>query len=347
MADQKGLKNIGVFFYLLVILAIVPTAAIAQPNPSWSDDARCDRWAVRVADAVKQQVPGLPAVPPQVKLYFELVQREPFVPSADHRIFYGGHYTKFGDLRLPKGSGPFPVAIVVHGGGWQSRVNLDYIAPLAEALRCAGIATWSIEYRRLGADGVWPAMFQDVAYAADFLRQLALYYPLDLSRVVTVGHSSGGHLALWLAARDRLPADAQLYTPNPLPILGTVSLAGTGDLARFVEVVPMYYSSIIELLGGGSEEQIAERMWEVSPVEHLPLGKPLVIINGEFDPYVPLLLAQEYMELAAAAGDDVKLITLKGAGHFESTDPADPVAGPAIRQAVLSIMGLFPSGKRK
>ena len=117
--------------------------------------------------------------------------------------------------------------------------------------------------------------------------------------------------------------------------------------ARFVEVVPMYYSSIIELLGGGSEEQIAARMWEVSPVEHLPLGKPLVIINGELDPYVPLLLAEEYMELAAAAGDDVKLITLKGAGHFESADPADPVTGPAIRQAVLSIMGLFPSGKRK
>jgi len=344
MGTRKGVWRFAVVSFLCVLIGI-PALALAKPNPSWSDDARCDKWAVGVSNAVEMQLPKI-AFPPSVRLWFELMQRENLVPPADHRIFYGVNYTKFGDLRLPHGAGPFPVAILIHGGGWQSAVTLDYMAPLADALTCAGIATWSIEYRRLGAGGEWPAMFLDVGAAADFLRELAKHYPLDLSRVVTVGHSSGGHLALWLAARDRLPVDAELYTPDPLPILGVVALAGAADIVRFVQLVPMYYPALKQLLGGEPPEDNGERMKQSSPAELLPLGKPQIFIHGESDPYVPIISAQEYMEKAIAAGDEVEIIFLPGAGHFEPADPAHPVAGPAIREAVLSIMGYSPAGKK-
>jgi acetyl esterase/lipase len=338
------------FSLFLFGIALVPSPVFCQNNSSRSDNLRCDRWAADVASAVKTQVPPLPAtVPPPVKTFFQLMQWEPFITPADHRLYYGSHYSKFGDLRLPKGAnGPYPVAIVIHGGAWQSRVVLDYMAPLQEALTCAGIATWSIEYRRLGGDGGWPATFLDVAEAADFLRLLAKSYPLDLSRVISIGHSSGGHLALWLAARHRLPTTSELYVANPLPLRGVVSLAGVGDLVRFYTLVPMYNPTVMQMLGApsASPEQIAQRMKETSPVELLPLGVPQVLISGTGDPYVPLQLQQEYMPKAIAKGDKVKLVVVKDGGHFESCDPANPQAGPEIRNAALSLLGVVPSNGR-
>lgn len=135
----------------------------------------------------------------------------------DARIFYGRDPLQFGDLRLPKGSGPHPVAIVIHGGCWLSAMaDLRNTAALADALRDNGVATWNIEYRREDSPGGgWPGTFQDVAHAADFLRQIALKYSLDLGRVVALGHSSGGHLALWLAARHRLPGDSECMQRSP------------------------------------------------------------------------------------------------------------------------------------
>lgn len=351
---EKRLIIVVAFVLFLMGLAMVPTAAVAQHNLAWFHDCdarfhHCDVQADRVADAVSRQLPPLPPLPPEWSVpplppvlpewnvWYELMERVPYTEPADHRIFYGSTYLLFGDLRLPKGSGPHPVAIVIHGGSWGSYVNLDYMAPLAEALTCAGIATWNIEYRRIGVPGGgWPNIFLDVASAADFLRKLALWYPLDLSRVVTIGHSSGGHLALWLAARHRLPMDAELYTPNPLPLRGVVSLDGALDLAKIGGVSPI----ISQLLGGGSGEQIARRMKEASPVELLPLGVPQVLFNGEFDSFSPLQFPQDYMATAIAKGDQVQLIVVKGGGHFDSPDPANPQAGPAIREAVLSLMGL-------
>ncbi len=191
---------------------------------------------------------------------------------------------------------------------------------------------------------MWPAMFQDVA-AADFLRELALYYPLDLNKVIAIGHSSGGHLALWLAARDRFPADAELYAPNPLPIKGVLALAGTPDLERFIELVPMYRDTLRELMGsedGATEEEIAQRIKAASPSEYLPLGKPQVFITGDQDPYVPLQLAEEYLPVATAAGDTVRVIALENAGHFESVDPSHVAGAPAIWTSVLGLLGLQP-----
>ncbi len=347
MKIQRSL--IIAFSLLLLGVAIVPSQAFSQNNPAWSDDVRCDRWAVDVANVAKAQVPPLPStVPVAVQTFFQLMQREPLVPAADHRIYYGAHYTKFGDLHLPRGGTlPYPVAILIHGGAYQSRVVLDYMAALQDALTCAGIATWSIEYRRLGGDGGYPASFQDVGEAADFLRELAKSYPLDVNRVVAVGHSSGGHFALWLAGRHNIPGDSPLYKADPLPLLGVVSLAGIGDVVNFYTVVPIYYPTVMQLLFGSpsaspTPDQLAQMMKQVSPVELLPLGVPQVLISGDTDPYVPLMLQQNYMPEAIAAGDQVELIVIKGGGHFESCDPADPQGGPAIRSAVLTLLGIAP-----
>src|SRR5215470_13314808 len=131
------------------------------------------------------------------------------VPQADHRIAYGPNEFQFGELRLPKGEGRSPVAIVIHGGCWMSEYGLSYMGHLSAALTEAGVATWSVEYRRIGnKGGGWPGTFEDVSRAADHLRTLAKTYPLDLSRVIATGHSAGGHLALWLAARKLLPKDS-------------------------------------------------------------------------------------------------------------------------------------------
>jgi acetyl esterase/lipase len=274
-----------------------------------------------------------------------MVMREAKVAPADHRIYYGDHTLQFGDLRLPKGRGPHPVAIVIHGGGWDSVVNLHYISHVAEYLTCLGVATWNIEYRRLNADGNWPVMFQDIGAAADYLRVLATRYPLDLTRVIAIGHSAGGHLGLWLAGRDRLPTDAELFTPNPLPLSGVVSLDGTPNLLKWGAAGgPSRVELVAQILGGGSEDQRIRRNKEASPEELLPLGEPQIFIAGET---FRLAHIEEHVAAANAAGDDVELTLIVGGGHFETTDLAHPQAGPAIKDAVLRLLGLTRSPRQR
>jgi acetyl esterase/lipase len=301
------------------------------------------RDLIRLLVVVSLLVAGIPleAGSQTFSRYHDLVMREPHVTPADHRIYYGTNLVQFGDLRLPKGPGPHPVAIVIHGGAWGSAVALHYMAPLSVALTCAGVATWNIEYRRIGGGGGWPATFQDVGLAADFLRELALRVPLDLTRVVATGHSAGGHLVLWLVARHRLPSNAVLYTRDPLPLRGVVPLAGPPDLARFIQIVPRFTGAVTDLLGG--QDNMEQNLAEGSPAELRPLGVPQIFINGEEDLSVPLEVIEDYLPVARAAGDDVRLIPVPG-GHFESVDPALPLAGPAIRDSVLSLLGTSASG---
>jgi acetyl esterase/lipase len=161
------------------------------------------------------------------------------VPEGARRIAYGGDPLQFGELRVPTTGGPHPLAIVVHGGCWLAKIGgmdaravaADNMRPAAAALTDAGIATWNIEYRRLGNDGGgWPGTFKDVANAADFVRTLAREHRLDLTRVISIGHSAGGHFALWLAARPKLPKTSELYSSDPLKLVGVVDLDGPGDL---------------------------------------------------------------------------------------------------------------------
>src|SRR5678815_2961866 len=156
------------------------------------------------------------------------------VPLADQRIPYRDNPHTFGDLRLPKGSGPHPLAVVIHGGCWQSEYDLEYISHLSAALTKDGVATWTIEYRRIGdPGGGWTGTLEDVSNATDYVRTLAEKFPIDLNRVILIGHSAGGHIALWLAARKNLPKQSNLYRPSPLVVRGVIGLAAISDLRAY------------------------------------------------------------------------------------------------------------------
>src|SRR5437870_4328814 len=156
-------------------------------------------------------------------------------PKADYRLHYGPDPLHFGDLRLPSaeiwGQGPYPVAIVIHGGFWRAQYDLLHAGHMCAALTATGLATWNIEYRRIGnSGGGWPGTFQDVTMAAAHLRKITEEHNLDLERAVAIGHSAGGHLALWLAGCHRVPEGDPLHVADPLPLVGAVSLAGVVDL---------------------------------------------------------------------------------------------------------------------
>ena len=255
-------------------------------------------------------------------------------PPADARVSYGSNEFQFGELRLPKGPGPYPVAIVIHGGCWMSQYGLSYMGHLSAALTEAGVATWSIEYRRVGNQGGgWPGTFEDVSRAADHLRTLAKTYPLDLSRVIATGHSAGGHLALWLAARKNLPKDSPVYSSDPLPVRGVVSLAGITDLRRTGTACD---ENVLQLMGGSARDKAAIYS-QASPIELLPLGIPYAIVQGDSDTIIPLAMAKDYADAAKNKGDDAKLVVIEKAGHFEVVDPKS-FAWESVRNEVLALV---------
>jgi acetyl esterase/lipase len=197
--------------------------------------------------------------------------------APDRRIAYGNSRQQYGELRVPAGPGPHPLAIIIHGGCFKAAyATADYAAPIGDALKDQGIASWNIEYRRLGdPGGGWPGTYRDVGRAVDYLRTLAKPYNLDLSRVVVVGHSAGGHLAMWAAGRSRVPKQSAIYTANPLPIRGAVDLAGPLDLsAHIAEYEGLCRDSVITSLMGGTPATRPERYAQASPIKLLPYGLP-------------------------------------------------------------------------
>jgi acetyl esterase/lipase len=255
-------------------------------------------------------------------------------PPPDHRISYGKDPLQFGELRLPKSPGPHPVVVVIHGGCWMAEYGLSYMGHLSAALAEVGVATWNLEYRRVGnAGGGWPGTFQDIAQGTDFLRTLAKSYPLDPSRVVALGHSAGGQLALWLAARKRLPRDSRLYQDDPLQLRGIVPLAAITDLRKPGTAC----DELIGKLMGGSATDLALQYSQVSPIELLPLGVKQTVIQGETDNIVPLSMANDYAQTAKGKGDDLKLVVLEKTGHFELVDPKSP-AWARVKDEVLELL---------
>lgn len=267
------------------------------------------------------------------ELTFHDVEKLP-VPVAGQRIAYGSDPLQFGELRLPEGKGPHPVAVIIHGGCWYSEYDLKYVGSFAAALTREGFATWTLEYRRTGnPGGGWPGTFEDVARGTDYLRVLGRTHSLNLKRVVAVGHSAGGQLALWLAARRRLPKNSALYAPRPLGLRGVVSLAGITDMKTFR---PRCGDAVTKLFGG-SPEEFPERYEQTSPIELLPLGVRQWLIQGGRDRIVPLEQSTRYKAAAEAKGDSVKLTLLADAGHFELIAPLSS-AWPAVREAVRALL---------
>jgi len=248
------------------------------------------------------------------------------------RLAYGPEPLQFGDLYIPNEPGPHPIVILIHGGYWRARYGLDLMNSLAEDLAKRGFAAWNIEYRRVGnPGGGWPGTFLDVALATDYLRKLAPSYTLNLQRVVPIGHSAGGHLALWLAARPRIPffaqhsplAGSQLpddneETASPLVLAGVISLAGVVDLEMAWQL-HLSNDAVVELLGGNISD-VPERYTVASPAAMLPLGVPQVLIHGTNDDSVPLQLSQAYANAARALNHPVTYIELEGVDHFDVID---------------------------
>lgn len=250
----------------------------------------------------------------------DILTRPP--PPTDLRVPYGPDPNDFGDLRLPPGPGPHPVLIAVHGGYYRARYGLGYMGHLCADLTARGWATWNVEYRRLGQPGGgWPGTFLDVAAAADHLRALAGQHPLDLARAAAIGHSAGGHLALWLAARHRVPSASPLHAAAPLPIATAVSLAGVVDLRRAAEL--RLSDAVVHDLLGGTPTNVPDRYAAVSPYDLLPLGPAVrqVLIHGTADTAVPHELSERHAARARALGDDAHLVTLPGVDHFAVVDP--------------------------
>lgn len=262
--------------------------------------------------------------------------------AADLRISYGDQPGQYADLRVPPGRGPFPVVILIHGGCWRADFpNLDAMAPMAEALRKVGIASWNVEYRRLGdPDGGWPGTFQDIAAAQDKLRELAAKHRLDLSRVILLGHSAGAHLAHWAVLRPKLPSDSELFRPDSLPVRGVINLAGRVDMTDGIEAYDTAcFDTVVEKLLGGTPQSQARRYREASPEANLPLGVRQTLISGQYEDFVPLAKAGAFVAKAGAAGDDARLIVIPGIGHFETASPYSK-AWPEVLRAIVDMLGM-------
>ncbi len=267
-----------------------------------------------------------------------------WLPSSppDHRILYDTNPSTFGDLRIPKNSSPgpsgYPVLVFLHGGGWTADWTINHTDQLVEALTQEGIATWSIEYRRLGnAGGGYPQTFLDVAKAVDFLRKIASQYRLDLNRVVVAGHSSGGHLALWLAGRRNLPKDSKLYAPDPLPLKGVISLAGVVDLEGALTIGDRKDS--LQLLNVSDAASAAPLWAETNPMRLLPFGIPQLLIVGSKDGPWRITITKTFAEAATQKGDPVRLLIPDGANHFDMVHARGP-AYPLIATGAKSMLGL-------
>ena len=235
-------------------------------------------------------------------------------------VEYGADRSQRGDLHLPAGPGPHPLMILIHGGSWQARYGRIVMRGLVGDLLRRGWAAWNIEYRRLGNGGGWPATFLDVAAAIDQVP--ALDAPLDLGRVSLLGHSAGGHLALWAAGRKLLAEGAPGYLDGEprVRLRRVIAQAGVCDLAGAYR---RWRGGAVRALMGGSPEELPERYAAADPMDATPLSIPALLVHGTLDETVSVELSRSYERAARAAGGEVELVEIAGeAGrHRAHIDP--------------------------
>ncbi|HEY5721423.1 MAG TPA: alpha/beta hydrolase [Allosphingosinicella sp.] len=259
--------------------------------------------------------PSTPQPAPALMKWPDLLERPR--PEPNETIHYGPDSLQVADLWIPEGRGPHPTVLMVHGGCWQTEIaDRRIMSWIADDLRKRGIAVWNIDYR--GVDrtgGGYPGTFLDATAAADALREAAPKYRLDLSRLVATGHSAGGHLALWLAGRPRLPASSPLRTANPIPIHAVVSLGGLPDLEEAARPPGSGCGTevIAKISGGRFEETSVPRL--------APLGVRQVLINGLQDRIIPTAYAEGYAAPMRSAGDRVEVRMIDRTGHVELIAP--------------------------
>jgi acetyl esterase/lipase len=286
-------------------------------------------WRAGLAATLLAMTPATAAAQSAtVQAYMALPQVQP-----QARIAYGPAPAQVAELFLPDAPGPHPVVILIHGGCFLAEYEgLKQTSGIAADLARRGYAVWNVEYRKLGEAGAgYPGAFQDVADAVDRLRTVAPGHRLDVRRVVAVGHSAGGHLALWAAARANLPPSSPLWRADPLPIRAVVSLGGIGDLEAHGEV----FSGAC----GPTLAQVAppSTYAETSPARLIPLAASVTMIHGEHDHVMPPATGEAFAATVRAAGGRARAVRIDGAGHFEPVMPASAawrdVVAPAIGRA--------------
>jgi acetyl esterase/lipase len=242
---------------------------------------------------------------------------------------YGSDRSQLGDLYLPRGAGAHPVIVLIHGGSWRKKYGRAVMRAVAAALVQRGYAVWNIEYRRMGNGGGWPQTFADVAAAIDLLD--GLLPSLDLDRVDLLGHSAGGHLALWAAGRETLPAGAPgaLAGRPRVPIRRAISLAGVCDLTGAYRD---WDGGAVRALMGGSPQSLPERYELADPMRRVPLAMPVLLVHGVRDETVSVRFSRDYATAARAAGGDVELVEIEGAAgaHRAFVDPHAPAWEPVL-----------------
>lgn len=253
-------------------------------------------------------------------------------PTPTRTISYGTDPLQVADLWLPAGKGPHPTVLMVHGGCWTTDIaDRSIMNWIADDLAKRGHAVWNIDYR--GVDrpgGGYPGTFRDVAAAADALRGQARAHNLDLTRLVAVGHSAGGHLALWLAARSKLRVGSALRTPNPLPITHVVSLGGLQDLEQARAERQGCGAEVIDQLVGPPGTAGRDPYADTSLPRLAPIGVPQTMVGGNRDRIIPTHFNSDYAAKMRAEGDRVAVRIVPGQGHVELIAPETPAWAVAV-----------------
>jgi acetyl esterase/lipase len=245
-------------------------------------------------------------------------------PPADVRLSYGAEPNQFGELRLPKSKGPFPVVMNIHGGFWRAKYDLAHTGHLCAALTAKGIATWNVEYRRVGnPGGGWPGTFEDIRNAYRYLPQIAKRYDLDSANILVMGHSAGAQLALCLAAHES-------------SVKRGVSLAGVVDLQQAWQQ-HLSDNAVVEFLGGKPNE-VPEHYREADPMQ-LVIDHTTTqwLIHGAGDDVVPPYFSRQYTEQKRTRGEDVHYTEISTAGHFDLIDPRSN-AWPTVENTVRHLL---------
>lgn len=247
-------------------------------------------------------------------------------PPPDATVRYGDHPEQVADLRRPRGGPPQPLVVVIHGGFWRAEYDRAHTGPLAADLAARGYPVAQLEYRRTGqAGGGWPGTLNDIAAGTVALPALVAAALPDLDRAaaeppILLGHSAGGHLALWCATTT--------------PARGVLALAPVADLAE-AHRLDLDGGAVSALLGGGPDT-VPERYEEADPSRRVPPPTRTVVIHGALDLQVPVEMSRRYVAAARAVGADMQLVELPEAEHFALIDPASP-AWPQVTDGLRSL----------
>jgi acetyl esterase/lipase len=245
------------------------------------------------------------------------------------RIPYGQDEDQYGELWRPVGAAQPGLVVVLHGGFWRAKYDVSLGRPLAADLSGRGYVVWNLEYRRVGRGGGWPGTLADVAAGIDRLADLGV----DLSAVVAVGHSAGGQLAVWAAARPLLPAGAVGGSPR---VRVTAAVAQAGVLHLEAAARDGVGGTAVPDLLGGMPEEVPDRYAAADPLALLPLAVPVLCVHSRADEDVPFAFSEAYAAAASAAGGRVQLREVPG-DHMSAIDPA----GPAWRVVVDALPALM------